>query len=226
MIVYKLTDENMQTHDEFQWKAGKWYEIPADDRGQGLCSRSWFHVYIDPVLALFLNPIGAHFTNPRLFEAEGDGEWKNDRYLKCGCTRLKLIRELPVPTISHEQRIAFAIYCAVQVYRNPNFLQWADAWLDGSNRSADAAYAAYAADAAADAAYAAADAAHAAAYAADAAHAAAYAAYAAYAAAYAAYAAAYAADAADAAADAAAYAAADAGAILVLAAHAAADFEG
>ena len=60
------------------------------------------------------------------------------------------------------QKIAFSILCAKQVYQDPSWNLWADNWLNGSDRSsikaADAASAAYCA--AATASYAVADAAN------------------------------------------------------------------
>jgi len=110
---------------------------------------------------------------------------------------IDLVRSLS-SSLTTDQRIAFAIYCALGVYDAPGFAEWAEGWLSGRDRSrasaaaaaADAAYA-YAA-AAADAAYAAAAAD--AAYADAAADAATYAAADAYATAYAAAADAYAAN--------------------------------
>jgi hypothetical protein len=144
-----------------------------------------------------MDPIQASLLpNAILWEAKGDVVV--DDGTKVGCTRLTTLKQTPLPTITLEQRVTFAIKCALHVYKEPSWVAWAQAWLANTNRDAArayaadadaaAAYAAYAADAYADAA----DAAYAAAY--DAA----YAAYAAYAYAYA-YADAYA-DAADAAA--------------------------
>jgi hypothetical protein len=41
-----------------------------------------------------------------------------------------------------EQRIRISIYCALKQYSAPSFVKWANAWLDGSDRSARAAEAA------------------------------------------------------------------------------------
>jgi hypothetical protein len=130
-----------------------------------------------------MNPAHADILNPKLWECEADGEHKDDRGLKGGCTRLTTIKEIPLPVWTNEEKIKFAILCAIEVYggKSGNWDRWAENWLTGADRSSNSARAAaYAADASAAAAYAA--------YA----SAADSAAYAAYAAAYAAYAAAYA----------------------------------
>jgi hypothetical protein len=202
---YKLTDQNMRTHKGYQWELQQWKET----NGEGeLCSPGWLHYYSDPLLAAFLNPIHAKFAAPRLFQVEVAGKVKEDHGLKLGCTRMRLVKELEMPAVTTEQRIKFGILCALEVCKDPQFVAWAANWLDGTDRSADAAaaraatWAAAAADAAARAATWAADAAADAAGAADAAWAAAAAARAAWAAA-AADAARAAARAADAAVDAA-----------------------
>jgi len=198
IIKYKLTNQNLQTHNNFRWKVRKWVKVKGKLK-QSLCTDGWLHCYDSPLLAVLHNPIHAAIENPRLWEVEVDGECKNDRGLKCGYRRMRLFREIPVPNMSIIQRKAYGILCAKEVVTDNKWNLWADNWLSGKDRTANAAYAA--ANAAADAAYAAADAAYAAdaaAYAVNAANAAyaVNAANAAYAAAYAAYAAAYAADAA------------------------------
>ena len=181
-IKYKLTSQKLQTHNGFQWKTG--------------------HCYDSPLIAVFHNPIHENIKNPRLFEVECSGEAKNDKGLKCGYTKMRIIKEIPLPDIKTEQIIKYGILCAIEVYKGATFIKWSKNWLSGRDRTAHAAEAAhiavyaaaadeathaavhevYAADAAVYAVYAAA-------YAAHAAEAAAYEAYAAEAAVYAAHAA-------------------------------------
>ena len=189
-IKYKLVNQQLTTFNGCQWKIG----IPKETSGEGdLCSSGWLHYYHDPLLAVLLNPIHADIHNPRLFTCLVEGGQKDDRGLKGGCTKLTLIEEIPLPVVTKNQKIAFGILCAQQVYSDNGGVwdNWAEKWLSGEDRSeksrvdaadADAAYAA----AAAYASYAAANAAAYASYAANAANAAAYAAYAAADAAYAA----------------------------------------
>jgi hypothetical protein len=148
--IYKLTDENMRTYNDFQWEIGKTYE--TNGRGD-LCGPGWLHAYTDPLLAVLLNPIHADLKAPRLFRGEGL-VGKTDGGLKIGCSRMVLREELPLPQVTTEQRIKFAIYCALEVYKEPNFTRWAQGWLAAADAAARAAYtaaaaarAAYAADA-------------------------------------------------------------------------------
>ena len=89
----KLTDQNLQTHNNFQWELGEWYEIPKEDQGGNLCSSSWFHCYNDPRLAVIFNPIHTNFNNPRLFEIEVEGNCKEDKNVKFGFTKMRLVKE-------------------------------------------------------------------------------------------------------------------------------------
>ena len=59
-----------------------------------------------PILALMLNPIHANIENPDLWLAQWAGERLDDRGLKSGVTRLRLLRRLGVPEISITQRVA------------------------------------------------------------------------------------------------------------------------
>jgi hypothetical protein len=168
MRVYKLTDENMRTYGNCQWKIGEWKK--TDGKGE-LCGPGWLHCYSSPLLAILLNPIHADFDSPRLFIAETKGRGKHDKGLKSGYSEMRLIKEIAIPKITLTQKVAFGILCAKEVYKDQSWNNWANKRLNGKDRSdnaaANAAYAAYAAHAAnATANAAAANAAHAAAYAA------------------------------------------------------------
>jgi hypothetical protein len=81
-----------------------------------------------------LNPIHAAFKDPILWEAEGEVVL-NDRGLKVGCETLTTVRRLPLPEVTTTQRVAFGILCAKEVCKNAAWNSWADAWLDGRDRS-------------------------------------------------------------------------------------------
>ena len=130
MIVYKLTDQNLQTYGSYQWEPGVARET---DGNGGLCGPGWLHYYHDPLLAVLLNPIHADIANPILWEAEADGLHRDDRGLKGGCTRLTLIRQVDLPQITTEHRVRFGILCAKAVCNDRAWSAWADRWLDGSD---------------------------------------------------------------------------------------------
>jgi hypothetical protein len=147
MIRYKLTDENMQTYKEFQWELGKVYEIDINWQSKyvSLCSRSWFHVYSHPLIAVLMNPIHADFKNPRLFKCSCSGYHQIDNGSKEGFVKVKLLKELKIPEITLTQRVAFGILCAKKIYEGNEWNKWADKWLKGKDRSCSAANAAYSA---------------------------------------------------------------------------------
>ena len=153
--LYKLTDQNNQTMNCTQWGKGVTHQttgIPS-----GLCSEGWLHAYEHPLLAVLFNPIHANFRNPRLWEAEGEGELLRERQLKCGVTKLTTVKEMQLPEVTTEQRVRFAILCCKAVCEDEKWNAWADKWLSGEDRSESSAEAASAAAAeAAEAAWAAA----------------------------------------------------------------------
>ena len=162
--LYKLTTSDYKTRkghpEETQWGEGVTHTVSGEGE---LCGRGWLHAYTNPLLAVLLNPIHAAIENPVLWECSGE-IGKNDRGLKVGCKQLITKNILPIPQISTEQKVRFAILCAMEVCAEPNFRVWANNWLDGKDRSEAAARAA---EAAAEAvAWAAAEAAEAAAWAA------------------------------------------------------------
>jgi hypothetical protein len=63
------------------------------------------------------------------------GKEKRDGQMKCGWSEMRLIREIPLPKITTEQRVKYAILCAKQVYSEKKWATWADKWLDGTDRT-------------------------------------------------------------------------------------------
>ena len=136
--VYKLTRPDLTTHAGYQWALGERRTFPGTG---SLCARGWAHAYTSPALALFLNSVHAQYVPCRLFEGEGR-IGATDHGLKVGCSELMLTRELPVPEVTSEQRVTFETHCALAVYTATPFVAWAEGWLSGQDRSAQAAQAA------------------------------------------------------------------------------------
>ena len=133
--LYKLTDSCGKTHNGTQWGPG----ISHSGTGEGeLCGPGWIHAYEHPLVAVLMNPIHANFPNPRLWEAEGEIAIR-DGQLKCGCKTLTTIREIPLPAITTEMRVRFAIMCAKEVCADLSWNAWADRWLSGEDRTQAAA---------------------------------------------------------------------------------------
>ena len=90
-IRYKLTDQNMQTYNNFQWELGVWKE--ATGKNTYSCTDGVLHYYADPLLANLFNPIHANYSNPRLFRIEIDKELNSDG-LKGWSKKQRLIEEI------------------------------------------------------------------------------------------------------------------------------------
>lgn len=138
MLVYKLTNQDNTTYNGTIWGEN----VSRTTNGEGpLCWTGWLHFYIDPYLAVLLNPIHANIRpNPKLWEAEAQGQFKYDRDAKGGCTHLTTLKEIPLPQITPEQKVKFAILCTkmslseTDIYYNQGWLQWADDWLSNKHR--------------------------------------------------------------------------------------------
>ena len=181
MIADKLTDAAGKTRagevGETQWGPGVEHTAP----GGRLCTDEVIHAYRDPLLAMFMDPVHGEYTKqPGWLLWRCDVDVCDDDGTKLGCTRVRTEEQIAPPQLTTNQRVRAAILLALEVASEPDFAHWARAWLDGSDRTHDAAKAAaaayayaaaYAAVARAAAAYAAARAARAAAYADAAAHA-------------------------------------------------------
>lgn len=127
MKLYKLTDEHGQTLGKTQWGPG----ITHCGTGRGdLCSSGWIHAYEHPLLAVIFNPIHGGFISPLLWEAEGEIALRAGQ-TKCGCKCLTTLREIPLPVVSREQRVKFAITCALAICPTPEFKEWARSWFAG-----------------------------------------------------------------------------------------------
>lgn len=146
--LYKLTDEQGRTRagedNELTWAVG--VEHKTAGTGTRLCTADVIHAYEHPLIAVLMNPVHADFdpAKMRLFVAEGEIVAREGQ-LKCGVHALKIVEEIPVPVLTTEQRVKFAILCAKLVCKDAAWNAWADKWLNGDDRSAAAAEAAEAA---------------------------------------------------------------------------------
>lgn len=131
--LYKLTDQRHRTYGDCLW--GEGVTVTTDGLG-GLCGSGYTHWYLSPELAVLLNPIHGDYRNPVLWEGEGEIV-KRDHMLKVGCTEATTLKIIPQPTVTENQRILFAILCAKGVIhaRHNGFLDWADNWLSGADRT-------------------------------------------------------------------------------------------
>jgi len=52
-----------------------------------------------------------------------------------------VVKELPAPEVTLDQKLAFAMLAVAEVYHDPDYLKWVDAWLTGLDRTAVTAHA-------------------------------------------------------------------------------------
>jgi hypothetical protein len=155
---YKLTTQQRTTHNGYALPAlpddgspSEWFYPARRDEPPRECSDTALHHYAHPLLAVLFNPIHANIADPVLYEIEIDAEAGTDG-LKGWCGAQRLVRRLPLPVITTEQRVEFAIRAAATQTDDPAWHEWARRWLSGEDRSEAAARAARAARAAARAA--------------------------------------------------------------------------
>ena len=137
-MYYKLTNEQDQTYHGFQWGPG----VELVKPGGQPCSDQVVHIYTDPILAVMVNPIHGNYSDPHLWECEGDMPETDG--LKVWGTRCKTIRQIDLPVVTVEQKVKFGILCAAQFSQSLDWLQWARNWWSGVDRTRAAAEAAWA----------------------------------------------------------------------------------
>lgn len=137
--LYKITNEKDQTYNNCQW--GEGVTIKTSGQG-GMCEEGFTHWYRDPRLAVLFNPIHGDFDLETAHLWEGEGEIIKDDGLKVGCAKATTIKQIDFPVITTEQKVKFAILCALEVYNEEKFVRWAHKWLDGTDRAAETAEAA------------------------------------------------------------------------------------
>lgn len=139
MIRYKLVTQEFKTRagerNETVWTEG--VVNTATGHG-GLCTNGVIHSYETPALAVLLNPIHANIENPRLIEIECSEMIASDD-LKGGNKSATMIREIPVPEVSHIQRIIFAILCVRAIPGRELIPAW-ELWADNFPHNITADY--------------------------------------------------------------------------------------
>ncbi len=135
MLKWKLTNQNFETFSKTKWGEGVTHETSGEGE---LCGPGWLHYYHHPILAVVMNPVHAEIETPILWEAEAEGDHKDDRGLKGGCTRLTTLRQSPLPFVPLEKRVELAIRCFHGFRPETQEAKWASEWISGRNRSAEA----------------------------------------------------------------------------------------
>ena len=137
--LYKITDSEDQTYNMCQWGEG----VTVKTSGIGrMCGKGFTHWYTDPKLAVLFNPIHGSFDLETAHLWEGEGEIIKEDGLQVGCIEATTLKRIDFPVITLEQKVKFAILCALEVYNEEKFVNWAHNWLDGTDRTVKTAEAA------------------------------------------------------------------------------------
>lgn len=152
--VYKLTDGEYLTCNDMRWGEGVTHTADRS-RPPVLCSAGVIHAYRHPLLAAFFSPnhgAAAYYTV--LWEATTP-EVVTEGIDKLGCREVTTVGQVPLPVLTAAQRVEVAIRVSLLVPQHQSYVDWANSWLDGTDRSpkaaweaAEAAWAAEAAEAA------------------------------------------------------------------------------
>ena len=135
--LFKLTRSDFTTMNNTLWGSNITHTAPGGE----LCTRNVLHAYRSAGEAVFFDPIHGNFGEDGVLWA-CDGDVCVDDGTKVGCTRLRTLEIIKKPEITIEQRVTIAIRCALMVYQEATFTQWATSWLSGKDRSRESAWAA------------------------------------------------------------------------------------
>lgn len=88
-----------------------------------------------PLLAALQNPSNSPDGGMRLFQID---QWEVS-VTSDQPRAYTVIKEVPFQEVSAQQKLAFAILALAEVYGDPMYVKWSNAWLSGADRGATAA---------------------------------------------------------------------------------------
>lgn len=133
MRKYVLTDRDGQTPKGEKLVPGKLIE---DGRsGKDLLARLGACCCDDPLVAALVSPLASE-NGARMFQINC---WKVSAD-PAQAQMYTVVKEVtPVPQVTVEQKLAFALLVLLQLYKHKDFQVWVHRWLSGEDRSANAA---------------------------------------------------------------------------------------
>ena len=135
---YKLTNNVHKTQNNTSWGKNITHKLP-EKKKYTICSGDVLHAYPSPELAALMDVIySGYLPHGILWECIGEEVVADGT--KIGCRVLTTLAQIPIPSYTTNQRIAFGILCAQYVYKDPDWNAWAKKWLSGEDRSKESAY--------------------------------------------------------------------------------------
>ena len=138
-LYCKWLGQNMETWEDPKWEVGVPKELPVRNNLK-LYEQGLFHYSPHPLIATLSVDFDDNYK--KLYEVLPEGMIVEGNNI-CGSTKLTLVKELEIPKVTLIQKIAFRIMCAKEIYKEPTFVEWANKWLSGENRSEKLAYKAF-----------------------------------------------------------------------------------
>ena len=137
MKLYKLTNARGYTREEhlncLQWGKGIIYEA-AGAAGQPLCTSGLMHCYLHKLVAVLCDCLDGNYgPDGRLWKCTGEGEFLSDG-LQGGFRKLTSLEEVPLPKITMEERVHWGILCAIEVFDEELFSNWAKGWVSANRQ--------------------------------------------------------------------------------------------
>lgn len=136
-MFYLITDENNKTWRDIQWGENVTHEEENPNYH--------FVVYNSPQVARYMYPCYEGIKNPKIWIASGENPnairgfpQKLDGF-RSNFSKLTTISEFSVELPTNEQRINFAILCAMNVAQYNPFTDWALKYLRGEDQTKESA---------------------------------------------------------------------------------------
>lgn len=133
MQLYFLADQEGHLADNRVLHCGKFKQAigSKDDP----LARYAGPVHTSPLVAALTHPDSVDGDHNKMFEVN---RWKVN-VDSSNPEAYTVVKEVPVPTVTLGQKVAFAVATIREIYHDSDFVKWADDWLSGKDRSAASA---------------------------------------------------------------------------------------
>jgi len=126
-MLYLVTDQNNKTWRDIQW--GENITHVEDNPNYH------FAVYDNPLVAAYMYPTYDGITDPKIWEASGEGQSPDQIGFRNKYAKLTTLKEVEFQNPTTPQRMNFAILCAMNLVLHPEFRNWAIQYLRGIDQT-------------------------------------------------------------------------------------------